>query len=146
MTKKSKHKLQKTQKQQQIQKDNQDNKENNEVFSEIDHLAQKINYSDAFFIIAKEAGYFVIGTVVPVKVRIEKSGNIFQPFGKNIVQDFPVYFPLVFDQEAANNADMIYGFNEHEIPILHLSKEQMQLNQYEITKILSDYTNKAFAF
>lgn len=135
MTKKPKHKLQKSQK---IEKDN------NSSVSYIDQLPQKIAHSGDFFVIAKEAGYFVVGTIVPLKVRVEKSGNIFQPFGKNIMKNFPVYFPLVFDPLEANNAEIVYGFNEYEIPILYLSKEQLHLNQYEIVEILCDYLGKAF--
>ena len=136
MTKKSKHKSQ------QVQRNNN----HNEAISDLDQLERKINYSDDFFVLAKEAGYFVIGTIVSAKVRIEKSGNIFQPFGKNIQKDFPVYFPVVIDAEQANNAEIIYGFNEHDMPILYLSKAQMQLDQYALAKILYDYTNKAFVY
>ena len=52
--------------------------------SYIDQLIEKINQSSNFFVVAKETGYLIVGTIIPLKIRVEKSGNIFQPFGKNI--------------------------------------------------------------
>ena len=87
---------------------------------DLDNLMNTINQSSEFFVIAKEAGYIVVGTVMNLKVRIEKSGNIFQPFGKNIDKYLPIYFPVIINMQKAKASDIIYGFNEFEIPLLHL--------------------------
>ena len=63
--------------------------------SYIEELITRINNSSEFFVIAKKAGYLVVGTVMNLKVRIEKSGNIFQPFGKN----FEKLMPLISSHE-----------------------------------------------
>jgi hypothetical protein len=110
-----------------------------EVKSDIDELVQKINSSDDFFVIGKEVGYLVVGTVNSYKIRIEKSGNIFQPFGKNVDKDFPIYFPIVTDAKKASSSEVIIAFRDFEIPILHINKHQMKLDEYEIKCIMQKY-------
>lgn len=110
-----------------------------EVTSDIDELIEKINLSDDFFVIGKETGYLVVGTVNSYKIRIEKSGNIFQPFGKNIDKDFPIYFPIVTDEKSASSSEVILTFKGFEIPILHINKHQMKLGEYEINRIVGKY-------
>jgi len=110
-----------------------------EVKSDIDELIEKVNSSDDFFVIGKETGYIVVGTVNSYKIRIEKSGNIFQPFGKNVDKDFPIYFPIVTDAKSASSSEVILAFKGFEIPILHINKHQMKLDEYAIISIVQKY-------
>ena len=112
--------------------------------SYIEELITRINNSSEFFVIAKEAGYLVIGTVMNLKVRIEKSGNIFQPFGKNIDKHLPIYFPVIINMQKAKSSDIVYGFNEFEIPLLYLNKRQMKMDTLNIEIILQQYINENF--
>ena len=115
-----------------------------EVIADIDELIQKINSSDNFFVITKEVGYLVVGTVHNYKIRVEKSGNIFQPFGKNVEKYLPIYFPVIFDRQKASASDIVYGFNEFDIPILHINKRQIKLNNNDIETIIFEYFCKNF--
>ena len=112
--------------------------------SYIEELIAKINNSSEFFVIAKEAGYLVVGTVMNLKVRIEKSGNIFQPFGKNVDKNLPIYFPVIINMQKAKASDIVYGFNEFEIPLLYLNKRQMKMDTLNIEVILQQYINENF--
>ena len=112
--------------------------------SDIDKLIKKIDSSTDFFVIAKETGYLVIGTVNSYKIRIEKSGNIFQPFGKNIDKHLPIYFPVIFDTKKAKTSDIVYKFNEFDIPLLHINKRQIKLNNDDIETIIFKYFCKNF--
>ena len=111
---------------------------------DLDNLINTINHSSEFFILAKEAGYLVVGTVMNLKLRVEKSGNIFQPFGKNIDKYLPTYFPVIFDMKKAKSSDIVYGFNEFEIPLLHLNKRQIKMDTLNIELILQQYINENF--
>ena len=111
---------------------------------DLDNLMNTINQSSEFFVIAKEAGYLIVGTVMNLKVRIEKSGNIFQPFGKNIDKYLPIYFPVIFDMKKAKASDIVYGFNEFEIPLLHLNARQIKMDRLNIEVILQQYINENF--
>jgi hypothetical protein len=111
---------------------------------DLDNLINTINHSSEFFILAKEAGYLVVGTVMNLKVRIEKSGNIFQPFGKNIDKYLPIYFPVIFDMKKAKSSDIVYGFNEFEIPLLHLNARQIKMDRLNIEAILYKYIDENF--
>ena len=115
-----------------------------EVTSDTDKLIEKISLSDDFFVIAKEAGYLVVGTVMNLKLRIEKSGNIFQPFGKNIDKHIPIYFPVITDARSANSSEIISAFKEFEIPILYLNKRQIKVSEYEIADMLYEYFKETF--
>ena len=112
--------------------------------SYIEELITRINNSSEFFVIAKEAGYLVVGTVMNLKVRIEKSGNIFQPFGKNVDKHLPIYFPVIINMQKAKASDIVYGFNEFEIPLLYLNKRQMKMDTLNIEVILQQYINENF--
>lgn len=112
--------------------------------ADIEELIKKITQSSKFFVITKETGYLVVGTVIPFKIRVEKSGNIFQPFGKNIDKDLPIYFPVITDAKKAKSSDIVYGFNEFEIPLLHLNKRQIKLEQHDIEYILHQYVKSTF--
>jgi hypothetical protein len=122
----------------------------------IEELITKINKSPEFFVIAKEAGYLIVGTVMKLQVRVENSNNLFQPFGKNIAKHLPIYFPVIIDMQKANSSDMVYGFNEFEIPLLHLNKSQIgnleglwlegkiKMDTLNIEVILRQYINENF--
>lgn len=110
----------------------------------LDNLMNSINQSSEFFVIAKETGYLVVGTVMNLKVRIEKSGNIFQPFGKNIDKYLPIYFPVIFDMKKAKASDIVYGFNEFEIPLLHLNTRQVKMDRLNIEAVFYQYINENF--
>lgn len=111
---------------------------------DLDNLINNINQSSEFFIIGKEAGYLVVGTVMNLKLRIEESGNIFQPFGKNIDKYLPIYFPVIFDMQKAKASDIVYGFNEFEIPLLHLNARQIKMDRLNIEIILCQYIDDNF--
>ena len=111
---------------------------------DLDNLMNTINQSSEFFVIAKEAGYLIVGTVMNLKVRIEKSGNIFQPFGKNVDKHLPIYFPVIINMQKAKTADMIYGFNEFEIPLLHLNTRQVKMDRLNIEAVFYQYINENF--
>ena len=112
--------------------------------SYIEELITKINNSPEFFVIAKETGYLVVGTVIKLKVRVENSNNLFQPFGKNIAKHLPIYFPVIINMQKAKASDIIYGFNEFEIPLLHLNKRQIKMDTLNIEVILQQYINENF--
>ena len=124
--------------------------------TEIDNLINTINQSTEFFVIAKEPGYLVVGTVMKLQVRVENSNNLFQPFGKNVAKNLPIYFPVIIDMQKANSSDMVYGFNEFEIPLLHLNKGQIgnleglwlegqiKMDALNIEVILRQYINENF--
>lgn len=111
---------------------------------DLDNLMNTINQSSEFFVIAKEAGYLIVGTVMNLKVRIEKSGNIFQPFGKNVEKHLPIYFPVIINMQKSKASDIVYGFNEFEIPLLHLNARQIKMDRLNIEVILQQYINENF--
>lgn len=112
--------------------------------SYIEELITKINNSPEFFVTANETGYIVVGTVIKLKVRVENSNNIFQPFGKNVVKHLPIYFPVIINMQKAKASDIVYGFNEFEIPLLHLNKRQIKMDTLNIELILQQYINENF--
>lgn len=112
--------------------------------SYIEELITKINNSPEFFVIANETGYLVVGTVIKLKVCVENSNNIFQPFGKNVDKHLPIYFPVIINMQKAKASDIIYGFNEFEIPLLHLNKRQIKMDTLNIEAILQQYINENF--
>ena len=112
--------------------------------SYIEELITKINNSPEFFVIANETGYLVVGTVIKLKVRVENSNNLFQPFGKNVAKHLPIYFPVIIDMQQAKSSDIVYGFNEFEISLLHLNKKQIKLDALNIEVILQQYINENF--
>jgi hypothetical protein len=112
--------------------------------TEIENLIHAINQSSEFFVIAKEAGYLVVGTVIKLQVRIENSNNLFQPFGKNVAKHLPIYFPVIIDMQQAKSSDIAYGFNEFEIPLLHLNARQIKMDRLNIEVILQQYINENF--
>ena len=111
---------------------------------DLDNLMNTINQSSEFFVIANETGYLVVGTVIKLKVRVENSNNIFQPFGKNVDKHLPIYFPVIINMQKAKASDIIYGFNEFEIPLLHLNKRQIKMDTLNIEAILQQYINENF--
>jgi len=111
---------------------------------DLDNLMNTINQSSEFFVIAKEAGYLVVGTVIKLQVHIENSNNLFQPFGKNVAKHLPIYFPVIIDMQQAKSSDIVYGFNEFEISLLHLNKKQIKLDALNIEVILQQYINENF--
>ena len=112
--------------------------------SYIEELITKINNSPEFFVIANETGYLVVGTVIKLKVRVENSNNLFQPFGKNVDKHLPIYFPVIINMQKAKASDIVYGFNEFEIPLLHLNKRQIKMDTLNIEVILQQYINENF--
>ena len=112
--------------------------------SYIEELITKINNSPKFFVIAKETEYLVVGTVIKLKVRVENSNNIFQPFGKNVAKHLPIYFPVIINMQKTKSSDIVYGFNEFEIPLLHLNKKQIKLDALNIEVILQQSINENF--
>ena len=112
--------------------------------SYIEELITKINNSTEFCVIAKETGYLVVGTVIKLKVRVENSNNLFQPFGKNVSKHLPIYFPVIINMQKAKASDIVYGFNEFEIPLLHLNKRQIKMDTLNIEVILQQYINENF--
>lgn len=112
--------------------------------SYIEELITKINSSPEFFVIAKETGYLVVGTVIKLQVRVENSNNLFQPFGKNVDKYLPIYFPVIINIQKAKASDIVYGFNEFEIPLLHLNKRQIKIDTLNIEVILRQYINENF--
>lgn len=112
--------------------------------SDIEELIKKIDSTNHFFVIAKEAGYLVVTTIKKFKIRMEKSGNIFQPFGKNIDKHLPIYFPVITDARSANSSEIISAFKEFEIPILYLNKRQIKVSEYEIADMLYEYFKETF--
>jgi hypothetical protein len=112
--------------------------------SYIEDLITKINKSPEFFVIAKEAGYLIVGTVIKLQVRIENSNNLFQPFGKNVDKHLPIYFPVIINMQKAKASDIVYGFNELEIPLLHLNKRQIKMDTLNIELILQQYISENF--
>ena len=112
--------------------------------SYIEELITKINNSPEFFVIANETGYLVVGTVIKLKVRVENSNNLFQPFGKNVGKHLPIYFPVIINMQQAKASDIVYGFNEFEIPLLHLNKRQIKMDTLNIEVILQQYINENF--
>ena len=52
--------------------------------TDIDKLAKKIESTDDYFVVSAEKDFVIAGCWKTIKMRVEKSGNIFQPFGKNI--------------------------------------------------------------
>lgn len=112
--------------------------------TDIDKLIKKIDSSNYYFILAKETGYIVVGTVNSYKIRVEKSGNIFQPFGKNVNKYLPIFFPVIFDIKKAKDSDIVCKFNEFDIPLLHINKRQIKLNNNDINTIIFEYFGKNF--
>ena len=110
----------------------------------IENLITKINNSSGFFVIAEENGYFVVGTAIKLKVRVENSNNIFRPLGKNVDKHLPIYFPVIFDMKKAKPSDIVYSFHEFKIPLLHLNKRQIKMDTLNIEFILQQYINENF--
>jgi len=46
--------------------------------------------------------------------------------------------------QQAKSSDIVYGFNEFEIPLLHLNKKQIKLDALNIEVILQQYINENF--
>lgn len=116
-----------------------------EVKSDIEELTSKINQSEEFIVISQRDGYLVVCVVADLKIRIEKSGNIFQPFGKNIDKYFPICFPVITDVKKAKSDNIIELFNLFSMPLLHLNKEQIKLDTRNIEKILDKYIENNFS-
>lgn len=104
-------------------------------------LAQKINLSERFFVLLIEKNYLITGVWEDTIIRIEKSGNIFQPFGKNLNKKIPLFFPVGFlsNKKAFNKDKFIEQYHSNFNPKLLLHKSVLNICVDELEWMLENY-------
>lgn len=110
-----------------------------------DEIVKKLKESDSYFVIEQKDNVLIVGRITNMKLRIEKSGNIFQPFGKNIDKALPLFFPVILLKgKAKPKHQLISKFKEWDIPVLRLSKQQVTSSIYTLETIFNDYIEDNF--
>jgi len=112
--------------------------------TDIDKLAKKIESTDNYFVVSVEKDFVIAGCWKIIKMRVEKSGNIFQPFGKNIEKQIPIFFPVALNKKNISKNKVIKNFYnqcDHKLcihkPVLNSAKEVFE-------NILDTYIYKLF--
>ncbi len=112
--------------------------------TDIDKLIKKIESTDNYFVISAEKNFVIVGCWKTIKMRIEKSGNIFQPFGKNIDKQIPIFFPIVLNQKNIGKNKIIKNFYNQYDYKLHIHKPILNGDKEIFETILDTYTQKLF--
>lgn len=112
--------------------------------TDIDKLAKKIESTDDYFVVSAEKDFVIVGCWKIIKMRVEKSGNIFQPFGKNFEKQIPIFFPVALNKKNISKNKIIKNFYnqcDHKLyiykPVLNSAKEVFE-------NILDTYIYKLF--
>lgn len=107
----------------------------------IDKLADTINQTGSYHILSKTDDYVMVGSFLPLTVRIEKTASLFQPFGKNVNMNIPIFFPVIINRTKAkaDNGILIGKCIKCTIPPLHLNQLQINIFPKELKAVLNKH-------
>lgn len=108
----------------------------------IDKLVNTINQTGSYHVLSTTNDYLMVGRFLPLTVRIEKSASLFQPFGKNVNMNMPVFFPLVINRTKSDNGSLIGQCTKCSIPPLYLNKLQINWDPKELKAFLNKYIDE----
>lgn len=112
--------------------------------TDIDKLAKKIESTDDYFVVSVEKDFVIAGCWETIKMRVEKSGNIFQPFGKNIEKQIPIFFPVALNNKNISKNKIIKNFYNQCDHKLYIHKPVLNSNKEVFENILDTYIYKLF--
>lgn len=112
--------------------------------TDIDKLAKKIESTNDYFVVSAEKDFVIAGCWKIIKMRVEKSGNIFQPFGKNIEKQIPIFFPVALNKKNISKNKIIKNFYDRCEHKLYIHKPVLNSNKEVFENILDTYIYKFF--
>lgn len=112
--------------------------------TDIDKLAKKIESTDDYFVVSAEKDFVIAGCWKIIKMRVEKSGNIFQPFGKNIEKQIPIFFPVALNKKNISKNKVIKNFYNQCDHKLYIHKPVLNSDKEIFENILDTYIYKLF--
>lgn len=110
--------------------------------TDIDKLIKKIESTEGYFVVSTEKDFVIAGCWKTIKMRVEKSGNIFQPFGKNIEKQIPIFFPVVLNKKNVIRKKIIKNFYNQCDHKLCIHKTLFNSTEETFKTILNTYISK----
>lgn len=96
-----------------------------------ENFVKSIKKLEGCLVLREEEDYLLMGTEITIKEHKEISGNIFQPYSKNVDRNIYICFLISFDKEKL-------GGQFRKIPTLCLDPQE---KKYKVSALREDLDN-----